>query len=161
DDRAAEPALVAQREPAAVGELEREAIPGRVRRLVDHDPPGHPEVQPELRPAVGLRPQELAAAVGLGEPAADQRLRGLARGVRARDVGVAVVDGDDLAVERPLELLAGAFGLGEFGHTAEATMRGRCRDHAARATPFPGPTSASSPRPWRLRPTRYSSTSRM
>ena len=39
DERAAEPALVAQREPPAVGELEREAVPvARRRRLVDHDP---------------------------------------------------------------------------------------------------------------------------
>ena len=57
----------------AVGELQREAVPARSRLLVEHDPAGHPEVQPELRAAVGLRPQELAAPVGLGEPVADQR----------------------------------------------------------------------------------------
>ena len=80
DHRAAEPALVAQREPAAVGELEHEAVPVvRAGGLVDHDPAGHPEVQAELRPAVGLRPEELAAAVGRGEPVADQRGGDLAR----------------------------------------------------------------------------------
>ena len=37
-----EPALVAQRQPAAARELDREAVPGvRRRLLVDDDPPGH------------------------------------------------------------------------------------------------------------------------
>ena len=47
----------------------------------------------------------------------------LAGRVRAADVGVAVVDGDDLAPERALDLLAGALGLWEFGHVSEATIR--------------------------------------
>ena len=65
EHRPAEPALVAQRHPAAVRELEREAVPvARRGRLVDHDPARHAEVQPEVRPAVGLRPQELPAPVG-------------------------------------------------------------------------------------------------
>ena len=52
DHRAPEPPLVAQREPAAVGELERESVPAvRRRLLVDDHPPGHAEVQPEVRPA--------------------------------------------------------------------------------------------------------------
>ena len=45
--------------------------------------------------------------------------------MRAADVGVAVVDGDDLAPQRPLDLLAGALGLWQFRHTPEATIPGR------------------------------------
>ncbi len=86
-----EPALVAQREPAAVGEVEHEPVPVvRGGLLVDRDPPRHPEVQPEVRAAVvRLRPQELPAPVRRGQPPADQRRRDLARRVRAADVGVA------------------------------------------------------------------------
>ena len=58
DHRAAEPALVAQREPAAVGELEHEAVPVvRARRLVDDDPSRHPEVQAEIRARRRSRPR--------------------------------------------------------------------------------------------------------
>ena len=62
----------------------------------------------------------------------------LAGRVRAADVGVAVVDGDDLAAQRPLDLLAGALGLWEFRHVAEATIPAACRDHAARCHAVPG-----------------------
>ena len=159
DHGAAEPSLVAQREPAAVGELEREAVPAD-RLLVDHDPPGHPEVQPEIRPAVGLGPQELAAPAGVREPAAGQRRRDLPGRVGAADVGIGVVDGDDLAPQRPLDLLAGALGLWEFRHMPEATILGACLDHDVAVTPFPARTSASSPRPSISTPTRSFSTSR-
>ena len=64
-DRAPAPSLIAQRHPAAVGEVEREAVPAaRGLLLVDRDPAGHSEVQPEARAAVvGLDPQELPAPV--------------------------------------------------------------------------------------------------
>ena len=77
-----------------------------------------PEVQAELRAAVGLRPQELAAAVGVDQPVPDERRGHLAGRVRAADVGVAVVDRDDLAADDPLELPAGPFGLGQLGHAS-------------------------------------------
>ena len=138
EQRAAEPALVAQREPAAVGELEREAVPvARRGRLVDVDPPGHPEVQPEHR-AARLHPEELAAPVAALERRGRQRARDLARRVRAADVGVAVVDGDDLAAEGALDLPARALGLGQLGHearkgtTARAPHGRRARASAAR-----------------------------
>ena len=63
EHRAAQAALVAQHEPTAVLELEREAVPEHRRavvrrrvaggRVVDDDPAGHPQVEPERRPAVG------------------------------------------------------------------------------------------------------------
>ena len=82
------------------------------------DPPRHAEVEAELRPlaVVGLDPDELAAAVGEREAAADERVRDLARLVRAGDVGVAVVDADDLPPEHPLDLLPRSLGLGQLGH---------------------------------------------
>ena len=45
---------------------------------------------------------------------ADQRGRDLTRRVRAADVGVGVVDRDDLAADHALELLARPFGLGKL-----------------------------------------------
>ena len=114
---AAEPALVAQGQPAAVGELEHEAVPvARRGRLVDGEAARHAEVQAELRPAVRLRPQELAAPVRLHQPVPDQRGGHLAGRVRAADVGVAVVDRDDLAADDELELPACAFGFRQLGH---------------------------------------------
>ena len=47
---------------------------------------------------------------------ADERRGDLPRRVRAADVGVAVVDGDDLAADRAVHRLPGALGLGELGH---------------------------------------------
>jgi hypothetical protein len=81
-------------------------------------------VQAEVRAAVGLRPEELAAPVGRGELVAHQRGGDLAGRVRTADVAVVVIDGDDLAAERALDLLAGAFGLWKFRHLSEATIRG-------------------------------------
>ena len=68
---APEPALVAQREHPAVGEADREAVPLRAvgaahpvagGRVVDDDPPGHAEVDAEVRAlaVVGLDPHRLA-----------------------------------------------------------------------------------------------------
>ena len=117
DQRAAEPPLVAQGEPAAVGELEREAVPvARRGRLVDDDPPRHPEVEAQHRPVGGLGPEELPAPVRRGERVAHQRSGDLARRVRAADVGVAVVDGDDLAAQCAVHRLPRALGLGQLRH---------------------------------------------
>ena len=77
---------------------------------------------PRCRPSSGPRrldPEELAAPVAAQQPLPDQRRRDLARRVRAADVGVAIVDRDDLAVERAVDLNAGALGLGELGHEAD------------------------------------------
>src|SRR5829696_939242 len=65
---------------------------------------------------VGLNPEELPAPVRRGQPPADECRGDLARRVRPADVRVAVVDRDDLAPEDTLDLLSGAFGLGELGH---------------------------------------------
>ena len=71
------PRIVDSQHPA-VGELDAETIPTRLvapagivqlldrRRAVEHEPPGHPEVQPD-RGTVGAEQQELADAVGRGE----------------------------------------------------------------------------------------------
>jgi hypothetical protein len=40
------------------------------------------------------------------------------------DIRVAVIDGDDLAPERPFEGQAGALGLGQFGHPLSVLTRG-------------------------------------
>src|SRR5215218_6970570 len=113
-----EPPLVAQRQPPAVGEVEHEAVPAVLRGLlVDRDPPRHPEVQAEVGAAVvGLGPEELPAPVRRRQPPPDQRRRDLARRVRAAHVSVRVVDSDDLAVQRPLDLLARALCLRKLGH---------------------------------------------
>ena len=95
---AAEPALVAQDEPAAVLELEREAIPAGGVLGVDEDPAGHPEVQPERRAVLGLEPHELAAAVGGGERVAGQRAGDLAGRVRPAHVRVG---SSTAAIRRP------------------------------------------------------------
>ena len=84
--------------------------------------PAMPEVQSQRRP-VGLRPEELAAPVRGDEPVTDQGRAELARPVRPGDVGVGVVDRDDLAPQRTLDRLSRALGLRQFGHTQEATMR--------------------------------------
>ena len=85
------------RPPSANSSAKRSQLPRR-RLLVDRDPARHAEVQAEVRAAVvGLDPQELPAPVRLGQPPADERRGDLARGVGAADVGVAVVDRDDLA----------------------------------------------------------------
>jgi hypothetical protein len=97
-------------------------------------------MQPEHGPAVvGLHPQELAAPVRAGEPAADERGGDLPRRVRPADVGVAVVHADDLAAQDAVDLQAGAFGLGELGHRLPgygATAGGdrRVADRRARGT---------------------------
>src|SRR5436190_10422551 len=139
DHGPAETTLVVQRHPPAVGELQYEAVP-RVRRgrLVDADPAGHAEVQADVGAViVRLRPQELAAPVRARDRPADQRRRDLSRRVGTAHVRVAVVDCDDLAPDRPLELLARAFGLGELRHTragyespANAARRGRAGPRA-------------------------------
>jgi hypothetical protein len=74
-------------------------------------------VQPEIGAAlVGLDPQELAAPVRRGQPPPDERGRDLARRMRAADVGVSVVDCDDLPAERALDLLPRALGSGKLRH---------------------------------------------
>jgi hypothetical protein len=83
---------------------------------------------------VGLRPQELAAPVGRRRAAPTKRGGELARRVRAGDVGVGVVDGDDLASQSRSIALAARSASGSSG----IQLRLRCAampDHAARATP--------------------------
>ena len=143
DDGAPETAPVTQCEPPAVGELEREPVPFRVRRrvLVDGEPPRHPEVQEQDRAVVrGLEPHRLAAPVRGGQRAPDQRVGDLAGGVGPRDVGVRVVDGDDLATEGlGLDEGAGAFGFRELGHRHMIALHPReetTMDHAATVRSF-------------------------
>ena len=89
EHRAAEPALVVQRDPASARELEREAVPtARRGRLVDGDPARHPEVQPDVRPPSVSAHRNFRAG-GSRSPSADQRRRHLTRRVRAGDVRVA------------------------------------------------------------------------
>ena len=61
----AEPALVAQRHPGRrPPNVSAKRCPvARRGRLVDRDPARHAEVQPDVRPAVGLDPEELPAPV--------------------------------------------------------------------------------------------------
>jgi hypothetical protein len=113
---AAQAALVAEDETAAIGELEREAIPPGAVVGVDQDPAGQPQVQPERRAVLGLEPHELPAAVGAGQGVAGERVRELAGGVGAADVGVAIVDRGDPPAERGLERAAGALRFGQLGH---------------------------------------------
>jgi hypothetical protein len=111
----AEAPLVAQREPAAVVEAEREPIPALVRLLVDHDPSRHPEVQSQGRAiaAVGLEPQRLADPVGARQPMPDERGGELPGGVRPAHVAVAVLDRGDAPAERAVgDQGAGTFGFG-------------------------------------------------
>ena len=105
----------ASRPPSANSRTNRSQLRG-AGASIDGEAAGHPEVQAELRPAVRLRPQELAAPVRLHQPVPDQRRGHLAGRVRAADVRVAVVDRDDLAADDQLELPARAFGLGQLGH---------------------------------------------
>ena len=124
DERAAEPALVAQREPAAVGELEREAVPVRAAPAARRPRSGPPSRGAGRAPARSSRPRGTCRAGGCAGSRCPASAAGdLARRVRAADVGVAVVDGDDLAAERAVDLLPGALGLGELGHEAES-LRG-------------------------------------
>jgi hypothetical protein len=120
---AAEAALVAQDEAAAVGKLEREPVPAGAVVGVDKDPAGHPEVQAQDRPLLGLEPQELAAALCVGERVADQSVGDLARRVWAADVRVAVVDGRDRPADGGLKRLAGALRLGQLGHGLSVVRR--------------------------------------
>ena len=54
--------------------------------------------------------------MGRRQAAADERGGDLAGRVRAADIGVAIVDRDDLAAQHTIDLLAGALCFGEFGH---------------------------------------------
>ena len=121
----------------------------RIRRLVDHDPARHAEVQAELRAVVvGLGPEELPAPVGRGQPVPDQRGGDLARaraGGRRR-----CRESSTATISRPSArsiCWRARSASGQLRHATEATIRARdASDHAAPATPFPGPASASSPR---------------
>ena len=125
EDRPPQPPTVAQRQPAAVAEVQREPIPpARVGLLVHHDRSRHAQVQAQHRPRVGLHPQVLPAAVGVDQPVAGQRRRDLAGSVRARHVGVPVVHGDDLAPPHPFDLPAGPLGLGQLGQLSRTSAPG-------------------------------------
>jgi hypothetical protein len=54
--------------------------------------------------------------VGLRELVADQRVGDLPRRMWSTDVGIAIVDRHDAAVQRSLQRLAGALGLRQLGH---------------------------------------------
>jgi len=99
EDGPTETAAVPQCEPAAIGELDREAIPQRLlMRGFESDVAGHPEVQAKRRPCVGLEPKELAASMSAYELVADESGLDFPRLMRAADVCVAVVDcGDSVA----------------------------------------------------------------
>ena len=126
---AAEAALVAQRQAPAVLEAQGEAIPARRRGLghVDHDAPGHPEVQAERRAVAGrLAPHRLAAAVGGGQLTADQGVGDLAGPVRPADPAVGVVDGRDAAAQRVAgDDLPRALDLGKLRHPPTLRAGGR------------------------------------
>ena len=167
--RAPEAPLVAQDEAAAVGEAQREAVPHRVgalavglgvarRRVVDDDPTGHPEVQAEHGPIPGgLQPHRLAAAVGVEQPAADERVGDLARRVRAADVRVGVVDGDDLAVQRALgDQRAGSLDLGQLRHRRARVERGSSPHAPTRR--LPAGYEARTDRRWTTVPSRLART---
>jgi len=64
----------------------------------------------------------IRAAVAAQQPLPGQRSRDLARRVRAADVGVAVVDRDDLAIQRALDLLAGALCFRKLGHAVRLAV---------------------------------------
>ena len=134
--RAAEPALVAQDQAAAVGELEREAVPARRVAGIDHDPSGHPEVQPERWSVVGLEPHELAAPMRGGQGVAGEGGRDLARRVRPAHVRVAIVDRRDRAAQGRLERPAGAFGFGQLRHRRSSSVP---PEAAAPRPPTPSP----------------------
>ena len=122
--RAAQAALVAQGEAAAVLEVHDEAVPAAGRRLlVERDATGHAEVQPEHRPIVrGLDPHRLAAAVRRGQLAADERVGDLARRVRAAHVAVAVLHADDAPEQRAaLDGRPGALSLRELRHPGQSS----------------------------------------
>ena len=143
EQRAAEPALVAQREPAAVGE--RRARSGPSSRGAGGSStsirPAMPRCSPSTGPLVSTQ-RNLPRRCARSSVCADQRRRDLARRVRAADVGVAVVDGDDLAAERAVDLLARALGLGELGHEREG--RAQLRAAVARRASMRSTTSGAS-----------------
>ena len=120
EHRASKPALVAEDEPAAVFELNREPIPARGVLGVDEDPAGHAQVQTERGTIIGLQPHELAAPVRGGERVADQRGGDLSRLVGPGHVGVAVIDGDDPPAEDGLERPARSLDFGQLRHVRPA-----------------------------------------
>ena len=84
--------------------------------------PAMPEVESERRPTVGLAPHGFPAPLRGRESMAGEGGGDLARGVRAADVGVGVVDGDDQPAERPLlDQRPGALGFGELGQAGNGT----------------------------------------
>jgi hypothetical protein len=95
EHRPAQTALVAQGEPTTALEVEREPVPAPGSRLrVHHETARHAEVEAE-HGAGGVDPQHLPLAVGGRETVTLERRGNLPRRVRAADVGVGVVDGDD------------------------------------------------------------------
>ena len=116
-NRTAEAPFVPQRKARAVLEVNREPVPPR--RLAHGSStilPAIPKMQSERRAIAGLEPQELAPPVRGRELVTDERVLDLSRSVGAADVGVVVVDEGNPPAEDPFEGLAGAFGLGQFGH---------------------------------------------
>ena len=114
EHHATQPAPVAQGQRPAVLEAQREAIPTALGpALVDHDAPGHSEMQPERWPARGVDPDGLALAMGLDQLGAGQGSGDLTRSMRATNPGVGVVDLGDAAAEPLLfDQQAGALDLG-------------------------------------------------
>ena len=94
---------------------------------------------------------------------AEQGGSDLARLMRPADVGVAVVDRDDLAADDKLELPSGSFGLGQLGHATRdyAASTASSRRRASFACAFFSGTSTvaatTSAAPTRAAPTMNAS----
>ncbi len=132
--RPAETPPVAQRESAAVLELNYEAVPARYRgRPFEDNVARHPEVQPQSRAVLGLEPEKLPPPVGADQLMADQSVGNLSGSVGPADIGVAVINGGDPPAEHLLERLSGALGLGQFGH--EGQVSGRLVGEAGAGSP--------------------------
>ena len=105
-------AAIAEDEAASVSELDGKAVRAQARGRIDHDHACHPEVEPERGAVGGVEPEELPPAMSGNEAVPDQGGGDLTWRMRATDVGIAIVDKDDLSVEHRLQCLAGALGFG-------------------------------------------------
>jgi len=133
EHRPPQPALVSEREAAAVVELDREAIPDRlVVRGFERDGTGHPEMQSERRPVLRRQPEELSTPMRADELVADERRRELSGLMGAADVRVAVVDAGDPLAQHRLQRHAGSLGFREFGYAVQRTSTPRPRRRAGR-----------------------------
>ena len=130
DHRAAEPALVAQRHPPAVGELEREAVPAAgASSSSTAIRPAMPRCRPSSGPPSPVSthrnfPRRCAwSAAGRRAPRRSRPGRGAGRrrcpGRRR----------DDLATQDALDLLPGALGFGELGHLSSLRSARRQARH--------------------------------